>query len=60
MTRQRVDLPAPFRPITASTLPLGTTKEMSRNAGMSCWVGSLRWTARRMSLNRFFESIQTR
>src|SRR5262245_38500896 len=33
--RNSVDLPAPFRPITPSTLPFGTVKDTSRSAGTS-------------------------
>ena len=35
ITRQRVDLPAPLRPMTASTEPLGTLNDTSRRAGIS-------------------------
>ena len=49
MTRHRVDLPAPLRPMTASTEPLRTSNDTSRKAGMIRAPESSRRNKRRRS-----------
>ena len=47
MARSSVDLPAPFRPTTASTVPFGTVNDTSRRAGTSRIGGSSRRSSSR-------------
>ena len=52
IARSRVDLPAPLRPTTASTLPFGTVNETSRSAGTIRVGGSSsRSSSRALDLN---------
>ena len=60
MTRHNVDLPAPLRPMTASTDPLGTSNETFRRAGMIRPPESTRRNRRRTSVMMSLESIRTR
>src|SRR4029450_5249670 len=60
ITRQSVDLPAPLRPMIASTEPLGTLKDTFRRAGMIRPPESTRRNRRRLCVIMSQESIRTR